>query len=352
MLDSLPRALFHALASSRTLKTIATKYGMRPGGFARRFIAGDTLGDAIATARRLHDSGHQCTLNYLGESVTSAEGARGATGAYEDILREVRAAGLSSQISVKLTQLGLAVDAPSCEQNLRRVLNAAGERNFVRIDMEQSMWVDPTLTIFERACREGYRNVGVVLQSYLYRTSADLARLHQMRARIRLCKGAYREPASVAYPQKKDVDAAFLRLMNTLIDEGSYPAFATHDPRMIDATKTYAAQRGLAADGFEFQMLYGVRRDLQAALQAEGYRVRVYLPFGLSQTATYSTQSAMKTFVSPSTRASRLDANTSWAPSGENIGKPSNVPLNVTRSRPVPSSLIRNRSKSRPAGSW
>lgn len=280
MLDSLPRALFHTLASSRTLKAIATEYGMRPGGFARRFIAGETLGDAIATARRLGDSGQRCTLNYLGESVTSAEDARGAASAYEGVLREVRAAGLSCQVSVKLTQLGLAVDAPSCEQNLRRVLDATGERNFVRIDMEQSKWVDPTLAIFERACRDGYRNVGVVLQSYLYRTSADLAQLNHWGAKVRLCKGAYREPAGVAYPQKKDVDASFLRLMRSLIDDGSYPAFATHDPRMIDATKTYAAQRGLAADGFEFQMLYGIRRDLQAALQAEGYRVRVYLPFG------------------------------------------------------------------------
>jgi proline dehydrogenase len=262
------------------VKAIATEYGMRPGGFARRFIAGDTLGDAIETAQRLEDSGHLCTLNYLGESVASAEDARGAASAYEDVLREVRAAGLSCQVSVKLTQLGLAVDAESCEQNLRRVLNAAGEQNFVRIDMEQSIWVDPTLTIFERACRKGYRNVGVVLQSYLYRTSADLARLEKLKAKIRLCKGAYRESASVAYPRKSDVDAAFLRLMRTLIDEGSYPAFATHDPRMIAATKTYAAERGLGADGFEFQMLYGVRRDLQAALRAEGYRVRVYLPFG------------------------------------------------------------------------
>lgn len=280
MLDSLPRALFHALASSRTLKGIATGYGMRAGGFARRFIAGETLADAIPTARRLTDSGHRCTLNYLGERVTSAEDARGAASAYEEVLREVRDAALSCQISVKLTQLGLAVDATSCEKNLRRVLDAAGERNFVRIDMEQSIWVDPTLGIFERACRDGYRNVGVVLQSYLHRTSADLARLNHLGARIRLCKGAYREPANVAYPQKQDVDAAFLSLMRTLIDDGSYPAFATHDPRMIDAAKTYAAQRGRAADSFEFQMLYGVRRDLQAELQADGCRVRIYLPFG------------------------------------------------------------------------
>ena len=253
---------------------------MRPRGFARRFIAGETLSDAITTATRLTDSGRRCTLNYLGESVTSLEAAREAAAAYEAIMRGVHDAGLSCQISVKLTQLGLVLNAPRCEENLRRVLDAAGDEYFVRIDMEQSGWVDPTLDIFERAWRDGYRNVGVVLQSYLHRAAADLTRLNDLPARIRLCKGAYREAAVVAYPAKADVDGSFLRLMRTLVETGSYPAFATHDPRMIAAVKTYADQRGLSADAFEFEMLFGVRRDLQTALLAEGYRVRVYLPFG------------------------------------------------------------------------
>ena len=280
MLDSLSRVVFHTLAGSSTLKTLASRYGMRPRGFARRFIAGETLVDAITTATRLTGSGRRCTLNYLGESFTSSEAARAATDTYQSIMREVHDAGLACQISIKLTQLGLAVDPQECEENLHRVLDAAGDGYFVRIDMEQSIWVDPTLDIFEQAWRDGYRNVGVVLQSYLRRAAPDLARMNDLGAGVRLCKGAYRESATVAYPAKADVDASFLCLMRTLVDAGSYPAFATHDPRMIDAVKTYARERGLSSDAFEFQMLCGVRRDLQRALSAEGYRVRIYLPFG------------------------------------------------------------------------
>jgi len=280
MLDSLSRAVFHTLAGSSTLKTLASRYGMRPRGFARRFIAGETLVDAITTATRLTGSGRRCTLNYLGESVTSSAAARAATHTYQSIMREIHDAGLSCQISIKLTQLGLAVDPQECGENLRRVLDAAGDEYFVRIDMEQSIWVDPTLDIFEQAWRDGYRNVGVVLQSYLRRAAPHLARMNDLGAGVRLCKGAYRETATVAYPAKADVDASFLRLMRTLVDAGSYPPFATHDPRMIDAVKTYAHERGLPRDAFEFQMLFGVRRDLQSALSAEDYRVRVYLPFG------------------------------------------------------------------------
>lgn len=280
MLDSLSRALFHSLAGSATLKALASRYGMRRRGFARRFIAGETLRDGIRTGTRLTANGRRCTLNYLGEGVTSLEAAEAAAVAYEALIRGAHDAGLSCQVSVKLTQLGLALNTSRCEANLRRVLEAAGDDYFVRIDMEQSMWVDATLDVFERTWRDGYRNVGVVLQSYLHRTEADLTRLNDLRARVRLCKGAYQEAAAVAYPVKADVDRSFLRLMRTLVDTGSDPAFATHDPRMIEATKTYAHQRGLSADAFEFEMLFGVRRDLQTALLADGYRVRVYLPFG------------------------------------------------------------------------
>ena len=169
----------------------------------------------------------------------------------------------------------------ACEANLRRVLDAAGDGCFVRIDMEQSRWVDPTLDVFERVWRDGRRNVGVVLQAYLYRTADDLARVNALGARVRLCKGAYQEPPSVAWPRKADVNASFVRLMRSLLENGVDPeAFATHDPEMIAATRAHARALDLDADRFEFQMLFGVRRDLQARLVDEGHRVRVYVPFG------------------------------------------------------------------------
>ncbi|MDP6579523.1 MAG: proline dehydrogenase family protein [Vicinamibacterales bacterium] len=280
MLDSLSRAVFFRLAASPNVRQLASRYGMRAGGFARRFIAGETLEEAIETARELSDRDLHCTLNYLGESVSSSAAARAAADTYAGMMRTVRDAGLTAQVSVKLTQLGMAIDQADCVTNLRQVLDAAGEQTFVRIDMEQSTWVDPTLDLFERFWQEGYRNVGVVLQSYLYRTERDLARMNALGAGVRLCKGAYREPKSVAYPIKAEVNASFIRLMRTMMRDSTRPAFATHDPRMIDATCAYATERTLPTRAFEFQMLYGVRRDLQATLRARGHRVRIYLPFG------------------------------------------------------------------------
>ena len=280
MFDSLSRAVFFTLACSSTLGRLASRYGMRDGGFARRFIAGETVEDAIDTARQLTERGLNCTLNYLGESVTSSAAARAAADVYAGIMRAVSDARLPCQVSVKLTQLGLAINPAECGVNLRHVLDAAGDRCFVRIDMEQSAWIDPTLDLFEHIWQEGYRNVGVVLQSYLYRTERDLARVNALGAGVRLCKGAYKEDKTVAYPVKADVDASFIRLMRTLMRDGTRPAFATHDPPMVNACRAYADERGLTAEAFEFQMLYGVRRDMQAALRDHGYRVRIYLPFG------------------------------------------------------------------------
>ncbi len=279
MFDSLARAMFFTLARSSTIKRLASRYGMRDGGFARRFIAGETVEEAIDTARRLTGRGLHCTLNDLGESVTSSAAAREAADAYAGIMRDVTGAGLACQVSVKLTQLGLTIDPAECGTNLRHVLDRAGDQCFVRIDMEQSAWVDSTLDLFESVWQEGYR-AGVVLQSYLYRTERDLARVNALGAGVRLCKGAYKEDTAVAYPAKADVNASFLRLMRTLVNDGRHPAFATQDPAMIDATREYVNERGLTPDAFEFQMLYGVRRDLQAALREQGYRVRIYLPFG------------------------------------------------------------------------
>ena len=280
MIEPLSRALFHTLAANATVKRLASRYGMREGRFARRFIAGERLGDALAAARALADRGVGCTLNHLGEAVTAAPAARAAADAYARVVEDAREAGLASQISVKLTQLGLGVDPAVCEANLRSVLDTAGDGCFVRIDMEQSRWVESTLDLFERVWRDGHRNVGVVLQSYLYRTADDLARVNALGARVRLCKGAYQEPPSVAHPRKADVNASFVRLMRSLLEDGVDPAFATHDPEMIAATRAHARDIGLQPERFEFQMLFGVRRDLQARLVDQGHRVRVYVPFG------------------------------------------------------------------------
>jgi len=213
--------------------------------------------------------------------VATLDEASEATREYLRILDAIVASGIERNISLKLTQLGLDVDRATCIDNLRRILEPAQRHEFfVRIDMENSPYTEVTLEIFETLWQQQYRNVGVVLQSYLYRSEADARRLNALGARVRLVKGAYREPKSVAYQQKSEVDAAFVRIMKLLLDSGHHPAIATHDPAMIEVTKTYARERGIATNRFEFQMLYGVRRDLQAALVRQGYGMRVYVPFG------------------------------------------------------------------------
>jgi proline dehydrogenase len=276
------KAVFYALSRSAMLKRLASKYGMRsPESFARRFIAGETVEEAIETSRRVQAEGLHITLDYLGESVRTVEEADAATRAYVRLLDVIVAAGIERNISLKLTQLGASIDRATCVDNLRRILEPAGRHGFfVRIDMENSPWTQMTLDIFETLWQQEYRNVGVALQAALHRTDRDLQRMNELGARVRLVKGAYKEPETVAYQRKADVDAAFLRLTRTLLDGGTYPAIATHDPAMIEGTRTYAAERAIAKDRFEFQMLYGIRRDLQAELSRDGYPVRLYVPFG------------------------------------------------------------------------
>ena len=282
MLDALPKAAFSILAGSHTLKRLASRYGMRhPGSFARRFIAGETVAEAIAAARQIEQQGLMITLDLLGESVSSSDEATRATRAYLEMIEEIQQAGVGRNISLKLTQLGLDVDRATCIDNLRRILDAATPGGFfVRIDMENSPYTDLTLDVLDAVWQIGYRNVGTVIQSYLKRSMKDIERLNAMGARVRLVKGAYREPREVAYQQKSEVDAAFIEQMRLLLRGGTYPAIATHDPAMIDATKAYAEQQRIPKDKFEFQMLYGIRRDLQASLSREGYPFRVYVPFG------------------------------------------------------------------------
>ncbi len=282
MIDLTSKAIFHGLAQISTLQRLASKFGMAPGsGFARRFIAGETIEEAISCVKDLPAKGLHLTLDYLGESVSSSAAASAAAADYVQIIDKIVASGIERNISLKLTQLGLDVDKATAVDNMRRILEPADANDFfVRIDMENSPYTDATLDILDTLWRQGHRNVGTVIQSCLKRSPEDIRRLNVHGMRVRLVKGAYKEPKHVAYQKKAEVDAAFVELMQTLFDEGTYPAIATHDPVMIDAAKAYAKSKGLANDRFEFQMLYGIRRDLQTALVKEGYRMRVYVPFG------------------------------------------------------------------------
>jgi proline dehydrogenase len=280
MLDNASKAFFHLLARSSTLKKIASRYGMRsPTSFARRFIAGETVAEAIVAARQVESAGLMQTLDFLGESVSTLAEADRATRDYLHVIDAVIQSGIGRNLSLKLTQLGLDVDRASAVDNLRRILERAHDF-FVRLDMESSQYTETTLAIFETLWQQNYRNIGVVLQADLHRTEQDVERMVALGARIRLVKGAYREPATVAYPSKADVDTAYAKLMKRLLLEGTYPAIATHDEAMIQEAQRFATEQQLSKERFEFQMLYGIRRDLQAALVSQGYRVRVYIPFG------------------------------------------------------------------------
>ena len=282
MLQAVSKAFFSLLAGSQGLKSLASRYGMRArGGFARRFIAGESVEEAIEAARAIERDRLMVTLDFLGESVASMAEADAATRAYLGVLDKIAASGVERNISLKLTQLGLTIDRATCVDNLRRILDAAQAKDFfVRIDMENSPFTAVTLDVFETMWQQGYRNAGVVLQSCLPRSEADAERMNALGARVRLVKGAYKEPKDVAYQSKADVDAAFVRIMRLLLAGGHYPAIATHDEAMIAATRAFAAEGAIDPSRFEFQMLYGIRRDLQTRLKTEGYRVRVYVPFG------------------------------------------------------------------------
>jgi proline dehydrogenase len=282
MLDRAARTFFQLLAHSTILKAAASRYGMRrPGSFARRFIAGETAEEAIAAARTLQERHFLLTLDLLGESVSSLDSADAATREYVQLLDAIIKAGIERNVSLKLTQLGLDVDTATAVDNLRKILERAEPAGFfIRIDMESSAHTEPTLEIFETLWHHGYNQIGVVLQAAMLRSERDLERMNALGVRVRLVKGAYREPKTVAHQSKAEVDAAYARMLKTLLTAGRYPAIATHDPAMIALARDVARQFEIAPSRFEFQMLYGVRRDLQASLAAAGYRVRVYVPFG------------------------------------------------------------------------
>lgn len=249
---------------------------------ASRFVAGETVDSALAALRELNAARISATLDLLGESVRRAEDARAARDVYLRLLERIRTAGADANVSVKLTQMGLDIDPALCQDNMRAIIDRArGDGSFVRIDMEGSAYTERTLDLFQRVLYPEFGNaVGVVLQSYLRRTAQDIDAMIALGARVRLCKGAYQEPASVAFPDKRDVDANYVACMERLLEAGNYPGLATHDERIIAIAKAFARNKGIDPSRFEFQLLYGVRRDLQRQLRREGYNVRVYVPFG------------------------------------------------------------------------
>ncbi|MFO7588772.1 MAG: proline dehydrogenase family protein [Gemmatimonadota bacterium] len=267
------------LSEREDLKNVLMKLPFA-SGLAGRFVAGETSEEALAVARQLNDTGFRVTLDLLGESVHVRKEAAAAAAAYRASLDEIEASPAESTISLKLTQLGLDIDEEFCHRNLLGIVRHAEELgNFVRIDMESSAHTERTLRIFHRVFAE-HRNVGIVVQSYLHRTESDVKELVRVRAPVRLCKGAYKEPAEVALQAKSEVDANFVSLMRILLDGGCPTAIATHDEKMIDATLEHVQRNGIPDDGFELQMLYGIRRSYQRQLVDNGLGMRIYLPYG------------------------------------------------------------------------
>ena len=250
--------------------------------FANRFVAGETVDTALAAVVRLNARGITASLDLLGESVHNEAEAHVAGEAYVTMLDRIHEQKADANVSVKLTAMGLDISEDLCVAIMHKILQRARDyQTFVRIDMESSEYTERTLDLFEQRLYPAYReNVGIVLQSYLYRTFADVQRANLIKARVRLCKGAYKEPETVAYPDKKDVDAKYVRCMHELMENGNYPGIATHDETILKEAKRFARENQIAPNRFEFQMLYGVRRDLQDKLVREGYRMRVYVPFG------------------------------------------------------------------------
>jgi proline dehydrogenase len=247
---------------------------------AARFVAGDTLADGLAVGQRINREGIALTLDHLGENVTSLEEAEASRDAYLQALDEMSRSGIRGNVSIKLTQFGMDISEEACRSNVARLVCRAKELNsFVRVDMESSAYTERTLALVTGLHSE-YRAVGAVIQAYLRRSEKDIEGLCRRGISVRLCKGAYLEPAEVAFQAKTEVDRNFVHLMRILLGAGTYPAIATHDERIMEEAKTFVRARNIPRESFEFEMLYGIRRDLQRRLVAEGYRLRLYVPYG------------------------------------------------------------------------
>lgn len=267
------------MAQSKSVRDFVTK-SRATRGVARRFVAGETLDDAIEVTRTLNQKGLHVSLDHLGENVSDEKEASTATEDYIRILDNIKVAGVDANISVKLTALGLDISQDICDKNINRILEHARQYPiFVRVDMEGSAYTERTIDTTLRL-RERFEHVGTVIQSCLYRSKQDVEQMIVQGVRVRLVKGAYKEPKSVAFSLKSEVDHNYVRLMTMLLLRGNYPALATHDEAIISAACKYARDNGIGPGSFEFQMLYGIRRDLQDKLVKQGYNVRVYVPYG------------------------------------------------------------------------
>jgi proline dehydrogenase len=274
------RALFIALSESRLLRNVAerSRIGRR---LSSRFVAGMTVEDALEATVATNKRGMSVSVDNLGENVTNAEEAKLSAALYHEMLDQIAARKRNANVSLKLTHMGLDVDETLAREiTADLVAHAARIDNFVRVDMEGSAYTEKTLEVVRALHRRMPGHVGAVIQSYLHRSERDVENLCAEGIRIRLCKGAYKEPPEIAFQAKADVDANFVKLMRILLKSGIYHGIATHDPKMIDATIAFARSENIPPDSFEFQMLYGVRRDLQQQLVRDGWRMRVYIPFG------------------------------------------------------------------------
>jgi proline dehydrogenase len=280
------RNLFIGLSGNPRLLRLVSHLGNQ-SGLVRRFIAGATVEEALEAVRELNRRGMVASLDQLGEHITEESEACRASQAYVRLLEQIRQSGVDSNISIKLTQLGLGISTELCAANLRPILDRARElNNFVRIDMEGSDYPQKTLDLFYENFRIYGNHVGIVIQAYLYRSEVDVRQLAPVGCNVRLCKGAYLEPADRAFPRKRDVDANFKRLAETLLLSPAYTAIATHDPEMIRHSREFARKNGVERSRFEFQMLFGIRRDYQSQISAQGFKMRIYVPFG-TQWAPY-----------------------------------------------------------------
>lgn len=278
------RDIFLAMSTNALVRRTVTSLPLSRR-VSRRFVAGETLEEAIGVVRKLNAQKQVVSLDHLGESVTRESEAREAKDDYLGALDAIAANQVSSHLSVKLTQMGLDLNADLCMENIRQIVHKARAiGTFTRIDMEDGTHTQSTLNIFKKL-REEFDNVGIVIQSYLYRSDADMQALLAMGANVRLCKGAYKETADIAFPKKADVDANYLKLAKIFLDApprgtGAHLALATHDEKIVSWAKAYVAQNKIDRSLYEFQMLYGIRSDLQKQLAAEGYTMRVYVPYG------------------------------------------------------------------------
>jgi proline dehydrogenase len=269
------RKVILAAADNQQVRRVVSKHGMRLGG--SRFVAGETMDDAVRTLRGLNERGLWANTTLLGEGVTDAGEARAVADEYIVLVDRIAREELRANVALKLTHLGLDLDEDIAYDNVSRIVERG---SFIRIDMEQSAYVDATLRIYRRLREAGFDNVGTVLQSYLYRTAEDLEALLPLRPNLRLVKGAYLEPAEIAFPKKTDVDASYVRLLETMLRGGGYTAIATHDEAIIEHAIGFADEHGVPKEAFEFQMLYGVRPQLQLELAGRGYKVLVATPYG------------------------------------------------------------------------